>query len=96
MKWKGQIGRVLQMPNEMDYFSEPDKGHNVKEQIKKRLLDVLFLALAMAVGLGSFFIYANVRAHQQLDAAFIELIKASQQQGEQVAPAAEELAKPGG
>lgn len=66
----------------------------MKEKIKKRLLDLAFLVLAMAVGLGSFYVYANIRAHQQLDAAFIELIKASQPNVEQVAPEAEASAAP--
>ena len=54
----------------------------MKDQLKKRLLDLLFVALAGFLGLGGFYVYANVRAHQALDEAILTII-----QQQQTAPA---------
>lgn len=51
----------------------------MKDQLKKRLMDLAFLALAMLLGLGGFYVYNAVRNHNALDAALLEVIQQSQQ-----------------
>jgi len=47
----------------------------MKDQLKKRLLDLVFVALAGLVGLGGFYVYASVRAHQAMDKAIIDILQ---------------------
>ncbi len=50
----------------------------LKTQVKRRLLDLVFLAAAGAVAIGAFYGYVMVRNHNLLDQALIQAIQASQ------------------
>ena len=52
----------------------------MKEQLKKRGLDLVFLALAGLVGIGAFYAYVMITNHRALDAALIQVIQSSQQE----------------
>ena len=52
----------------------------MREQLKKRLLDLAFVVLAAFLGLGGFYVYASVRAHQALDDALLNILQQQQQQ----------------
>ncbi len=48
------------------------------EQLRRRLLDLGFLALAGLVGVGAFYAYVFIRNHNLLDQALIDAIQANQ------------------
>lgn len=47
------------------------------DQLKKRGLDLVFLALAGGLGIGGLYVYSSIQAHKALDAAIIEIIQQS-------------------
>ncbi len=61
----------------------------MKDQLKKRLLDLVFVALAGFLGLGGFYVYVNVRAHQALDEALLNILQQQAQQQPVTTPAPE-------
>jgi hypothetical protein len=62
----------------------------LKSQLRRRLLDLGFLILAMVVGLGGFYGWVLIRNHLILDQALLQVIQASQPTEE----AAEEVPEP--
>ena len=58
---------------------------------KKRLLDLVFLGIVGAVGVGVFYLFVMIQGHREFDKALVEVIKAAtakqQQQAQDAAPA---------
>ena len=50
----------------------------MKEILKKKLVDLAFLALAALLGIGVFYGYVMVKGHMAFDAALLEAIRGSQ------------------
>ena len=49
----------------------------LRVQLKRRLLDLVFLALAAVIGVGVFYGYVMVKNHNLLDQALIQAIQAN-------------------
>ena len=58
---------------------------------KKRLLDLVFLGIVGAAGVGVFYLFVMIQGHREFDKALVEVIKAAtakqQQQAQDAAPA---------
>lgn len=58
----------------------------MREQLKKRAIDLATLILALVVVLGAFTVYQRLQAHAAMDRALLELV---QQQRQATPPAGE-------